>query len=48
MRHETLLYLVVSFAWIAVISAVAATLTGCESAKYLECVARDNTRNPCN
>jgi hypothetical protein len=26
----------------------AAFLTGCESAKYVECIARDNTRNPCN
>lgn len=23
-------------------------LSGCESAKYVECIARDNTRNPCN
>lgn len=26
----------------------AALLTGCESAKYVECIARDNTSNPCN
>lgn len=26
----------------------AAFLTGCETAKYVECVARDNTSNPCN
>lgn len=26
----------------------AAFLTGCAETKYIECVARDNTRNPCN
>lgn len=24
------------------------SLTGCGSAKYYECLARDNTSNPCN
>ena len=23
-------------------------LTGCETAKYAECIARDRTSNPCN
>lgn len=27
---------------------LAMLLSGCETAKYVECVARDNTRNPCN
>lgn len=26
----------------------AAFLTSCSEAKYVECIARDNTRNPCN
>lgn len=26
----------------------AAFLTGCATIKYAECVARDNTQNPCN
>jgi len=26
----------------------AAVLTGCDTVKYAECIARDNTRNPCN
>lgn len=28
--------------------ATALLLSGCESAKYYECVVRDNTSNPCN
>ncbi len=27
---------------------LASMLTGCSSLKYAECIARDNTSNPCN
>jgi hypothetical protein len=34
--------------WRIVLIVLAFTLAGCESAKYYECLARDNTSNPCN
>lgn len=33
---------------LALCAAVIVTLTGCMSAKELECLARDNTSRPCN
>jgi hypothetical protein len=45
--RETFVYLLVA-AMYSVILLSFSVLAGCESAKYVECVMRDNTRNPCN
>lgn len=45
---KELLHSIIALAMLACIIVGAAFLTGCETAKYVECVARDNTRNPCN
>jgi hypothetical protein len=37
-----------SLVTVALCCAAILTLTGCMSAKELACLARDNTRNPCN
>ena len=34
--------------WVCALLGAAVLLSGCETAKYAECLARDNTRNPCN
>jgi hypothetical protein len=43
-----IIHSLLSLAVLACILIGAAFLTGCETAKYVECIARDNTRNPCN
>lgn len=48
MMQETLRFLMIAALYIFALVGVATMLTGCESAKYYECLARDNTRNPCN
>jgi hypothetical protein len=48
MRQEDIRFLIVSAIFCLALFGAAALLTGCESAKYVECIARDNTRNPCN
>lgn len=45
---KELAHTIIALAMLACIIVGAAFLTGCETAKYVECVARDNTRNPCN
>ena len=37
-----------ALAMLACILIGAAFLTGCETSKYAECIARDRTSNPCN
>lgn len=48
MVNETLRFLMAFFLMTAVLFLLAATLTSCSELKYVECVARDNSRNPCN
>jgi len=48
MIEETLRFMICSVLAILVLFGTAALLTGCESAKYYECLARDRTANPCN
>lgn len=47
MVGETLRFLLVATIAVATLFITAAILTGCSELKYVECVARDNTRNPC-
>lgn len=47
MVKQTILFLLSTYAIIAMVFLAAAILTGCSEAKYIECIARDNTRNPC-
>lgn len=47
MKQETVRF----FVWVVIFSLAllgAAVLSGCSELKYYECIARDNTRNPCN
>ena len=44
---ETFAYLLMAVMYSVMLLGVS-VLAGCESAKYVECLARDNTRNPCN
>jgi len=48
MMRETLRFLLVSFVFCFALFGAAFMLTGCSELKYYECIARDNTRNPCN
>jgi len=48
MMQETLRFVVTAVLAILVLFGTAVLLTGCESAKYYECIARDRTANPCN
>ena len=48
MKQETLRFLIVSTVFILALFGAATLLTGCSTVKYAECIARDNTRNPCN
>lgn len=45
---KELAHSIIALVMLACIIVGAAFLTGCETAKYVECVARDNTQNPCN
>ena len=47
MVKQTILFLMGTYVLIAAVFLAAAILTGCSEAKYIECIARDNTRNPC-
>ena len=44
---ETYAYLLMAVMYSCVLVSVS-MLAGCDSVKYYECLARDNTRNPCN
>lgn len=48
MRMETIRFLIMAALFTAALFGAAFLLTGCETVKYAECVARDNTSNPCN
>lgn len=48
MKAETMRFLIMAVIYSLAIVGASILLTGCESAKYVECIARDNTRNPCN
>ena len=45
---ETIRFFTMSVIFCCALFGAAALLTGCESAKFYECLARDNSRNPCN
>lgn len=47
---ETFRFLVVAAVWTLALFGAATLLTGCSvnDAQYLGCLARDNSRNPCN
>ena len=45
---KELAHTIFALAMLACILIGAAFLTGCETAKYAECIARDRTSNPCN
>lgn len=44
---DTVRYCMVGVWWCVCICMVASFLTSCSTAKYVECIARDNSRNPC-
>lgn len=46
--RETLRFFSVAILACLALFGLAVLLSGCESAKYVECIARDNTSNPCN
>jgi hypothetical protein len=48
MRQEDIRFLIVTAIFCFALFGAAALLTGCESVKYAECIARDRTSNPCN
>lgn len=45
---ETIRFVICATLATALLFGTAFLLTGCESVKYYECVARDRTSNPCN
>jgi len=45
---ETMKALIGVLFWLASSCIILSALTGCSDLKYVECLARDNTRNPCN
>ena len=47
MVGETFRFLLVAIIAVALLFITAALLTSCSELKYVECIARDNTRNPC-
>ncbi len=48
MKMETIRFLLVTALWTFALFGMAFLFTGCSSFKYAECLARDNTLNPCN
>lgn len=49
MKMETIRFLLTATLWTVALFGAAVLLTGCTtSLKELECIARDNSRNPCN
>lgn len=48
MTQETIRFLAFAALFCFALFGAAILLTGCTTAKYVECIARDNTRNPCN
>lgn len=48
MKLETIRFLFTAALWTFALFGAAFLLTGCESAKFAECLARDRTSNPCN
>jgi hypothetical protein len=48
LQWETIRALLIVIVWTGSLILVSVSLTGCSEAKYIECLARDNTRNPCN
>lgn len=46
--QESVRYCVAGAIWCVAMCIMASLLTSCTTAKYVECIARDNTRNPCN
>lgn len=48
MRQEDIRFLIVTAVFCLALFGAAALLTSCTSVKYVECIARDNTSNPCN
>lgn len=48
MKAETIRFLFTAALWTLALFGAAILLTGCESAKYYECLARDATSRPCN
>lgn len=49
MKQETIRFLLTAILWGLALFGAAFLLTGCSySMKELECIARDNSRNPCN
>jgi hypothetical protein len=49
MRQEDVRFLVLTVIYCLALFGAATLLTGCSySIKELECIARDNSRNPCN
>lgn len=45
---ETIRFLTMAMLFCCALFGAATLLTGCNEAKFVECLARDNTRNPCN
>lgn len=48
MIEEAVRFVVCSVLAILLLFATGFILTSCAELKYAECIARDNTRNPCN
>ncbi len=48
MTQETIRFLMTAVIFCLALVGAATLLTGCSSLKYAECIARDNTSNPCN
>lgn len=48
MKMETVRFLITAAIWTLALFGVAFLFTGCTSLKEIECIARDNSRNPCN
>lgn len=49
MRQEDIRFLILTAIYTLALLGAATLLTGCSySMKELECIARDNSRNPCN
>jgi hypothetical protein len=47
MINETIRFLLATILFISVLFTAAALLTSCSELKMVECIARDNTRRPC-
>lgn len=46
--QETIRFFFVFLVYTFALFGLSVALTGCESAKYYECLARDRTAHPCN